>query len=132
MTSVLEASPPRFSPEEVAQIAADLFGLNGVATDLGSERDQTFLIDGPAGSGVVKISNRGEDPSTLDLEAAAILHIARVDATLPVARPRAVSTEFGAAASRAPVEGPEGRISCASSSGCTAGRRPGSLGRSRP
>lgn len=108
MTSVLEATPPRFSPEEVAQIAADLFGLDGVATNLGSERDQTFLIDGPAGSGVVKISNSGEDAATVDLEAEAILHIARVDETLPVARLRAVSTELGAAAYRATVEGPEG------------------------
>ena len=108
MTSVLEATPPRFSPDEVARIAADLFGLDGVATNLGSERDQTFLIDGPAGSGVVKISNRGEDAATLDLEAEAILHIARVDETLRVARPRAVSTELGAAAYRASVVGPEG------------------------
>ena len=82
MTSVLEATPPRFTPAEVAAIAAEQFGLRGEATDLGSERDQTFLV----GNGVVKISNLGEDAVTLDLEARAIAHVARVDPELPVAR----------------------------------------------
>ena len=85
-TSVLGAPPPRFSAAEVAAIAAERFGLAGEATDLGSERDQTFLVAGPGGDGVVKISNSGEDSATLDLEAAAIAHVARVDPGLPVAR----------------------------------------------
>src|SRR5262245_1840327 len=80
--SVLEASPPRFTPEEVAAIAAELFGVEGEARDLGSERDQTFLV----GDGILKISNTGEDPAILDLEAKALEHIGRVDPELPVAR----------------------------------------------
>ena len=40
--SVLEAPPPRFTAEEIAAIAGELFGLRGQARDLGSERDQTF------------------------------------------------------------------------------------------
>jgi Ser/Thr protein kinase RdoA (MazF antagonist) len=67
MTSVLEATPPSFSPDDVGRIAAELFGLDGMAVDLGSERDQTFLVEGQAGSGVVKISNLGESAATLDL-----------------------------------------------------------------
>src|SRR5262249_30671090 len=86
--SVLEAPPPRFSSDEVATIAAALFGLEGTATDLGSERDQTFLIDDGAGGGVLKISNLAEDPAVLDLECDALLHIGRVDPELPVARQR--------------------------------------------
>ena len=109
MSSVLEATPPRFSASAVARIAADLFGIDGgTAVDLGSERDQTFLVEGPGGSGVVKISNLGEKPETLDLEAEAILHVARVDSELPVARPLVVSSEAGAAAYRTTVEGPDG------------------------
>src|SRR5215211_1217801 len=108
MKSVLEATPPSFSADDVARIAADLFGLDGTVTDLGSERDQTFLAEGSAGSGVLKISNLGEKPSTLDLEAEAIQHILRVDPELPVARPRAVSEEAGAAAYRTTFEGPDG------------------------
>ncbi|HZC29471.1 MAG TPA: aminotransferase class III-fold pyridoxal phosphate-dependent enzyme, partial [Gaiellaceae bacterium] len=109
-SSVLEAPPPRFSADEVARIAAELFDVSGTAVDLGSERDQTFLIDdGCGGGGVLKISNLGEDPAVLDLETGAILHVARVDAGLPVARPR-IGRAGGKdpAAYRPTVEGPEG------------------------
>ena len=106
--SVLEASPPRFDDAEVERIAAERFGIEGRARNLGSERDQTFLVEGAGGSGVVKISNLGEDASTLDLEAAAILHIATVDPDLPVARPRAVSDADGLAAYRTTVDGVDG------------------------
>jgi 4-aminobutyrate aminotransferase-like enzyme/Ser/Thr protein kinase RdoA (MazF antagonist) len=93
--SVLEAPPPRFTAEEIAAIAAELFGLRGQARDLGSERDQTFLIDDGAAGGVLKISNLGEDADVLDLEAKAIEHISRVDPDLPVARLRASNTYEG-------------------------------------
>ncbi len=93
--SVLEAPPPRFTAEEIAAIAAELFGLSGQASDLGSERDQTFLIDDGASGGVLKISNLGEDAAVLDLEAQAIEHISRVDPDLPVARLRASNTYEG-------------------------------------
>ena len=97
--SVLETSPPRFSTEEAAAIAADVFGVEGAASDLGSERDQTFLIDDGGDGAVLKISNVGEDAAVLDLEREAILHIASVDPELPFARPRG---------ERATVDGPEG------------------------
>jgi 4-aminobutyrate aminotransferase-like enzyme/Ser/Thr protein kinase RdoA (MazF antagonist) len=93
--SVLEAPPPRFTAEEIAAIAAELFGLRGQSSDLGSERDQTFLIDDGAAGGVLKISNLGEDPDVLDLEAKAIEHISRVDPDLPVARLLASDTYEG-------------------------------------
>ena len=109
MTSVLEATPPSFSAEDVARIASEAFGLDGAATDLGSERDQTFLVEGQTGSGVLKISNTGEQATTLDFEAEAILHVLRVDPGLPVARPRAVSEAAGGAAYRTTVEGRDGR-----------------------
>ena len=93
MTSVLESTPPRFTADEAAQIAADVFGVHGSASDLGSERDQAFLIDDDRSGGVLKISNGREDPAALDLEEAAIAHVAAVDPDLPVARllaPRAM------------------------------------------
>jgi 4-aminobutyrate aminotransferase-like enzyme/Ser/Thr protein kinase RdoA (MazF antagonist) len=108
MSSVLDSKPPRFSPADVVRIAAEVFAIEGTATNLGSERDQTFLVEGPADAGVIKLSNLAEEPGTLDLEAEAILHIARVDPGLPVARPRVVSSEPGAAAYRTTVEGPDG------------------------
>src|SRR5919201_2590085 len=106
--SVLEATPPSFSADDVARIAAELFGLDGTVTDLGSERDQTFLVEGSSGSGVLKISNLGEQAETLDLEAEAILHIARADPELPVARLQVVSDAAGAAAYRTTFDGPDG------------------------
>jgi 4-aminobutyrate aminotransferase-like enzyme/Ser/Thr protein kinase RdoA (MazF antagonist) len=86
VSSVLESTPPRFTADEVAAIAAELFGLVGDGHDLGSERDQTFLIAGRGAEGVIKISNLGEDPAILDLEAATIAHVRSVDPGLPVAR----------------------------------------------
>jgi 4-aminobutyrate aminotransferase-like enzyme/aminoglycoside phosphotransferase (APT) family kinase protein len=83
---VLDASPPSFSAVEIAAIAADLYDLNGDARDLGSERDQTFLVEGADGAGILKVSNVAEDPLVLDFETEALAHIARADPELPVAR----------------------------------------------
>ena len=82
MASVLDSAPPQFTAEESAQIAAEVFGVRCTASALGSERDQAFLLE----SGVLKISNASEDPAVLDLEEAAIAHVAAVDPDLPVAR----------------------------------------------
>ena len=90
MTSVLDSVPPRFSAEDAARIAAETFGLRGTASALGSERDQAFLLD----NGVLKISNSGEDEAVLDLEEAAIAHVAAVDPDLPVARQLAPRATF--------------------------------------
>jgi 4-aminobutyrate aminotransferase-like enzyme/Ser/Thr protein kinase RdoA (MazF antagonist) len=83
MASVLESTPPRFTTGDVAALSVELFGAGGNARDLGSERDQTFLVEGV---GVVKISNAAENPANLDLEAAAIEHALRADPDLPIAR----------------------------------------------
>ena len=85
MSSVLDSTPPRFSLDDAARIAEDRFGVRGTASALGSERDQAFLLDG----GVLKISNPSEDEAVLDLEEAAIAHVAALDPELPVARPLA-------------------------------------------
>jgi 4-aminobutyrate aminotransferase-like enzyme/Ser/Thr protein kinase RdoA (MazF antagonist) len=93
--SVLDSTPPRFTADEAAQIAAEVFGVHGTASDLGSERDQAFLLDDGGAGGVLKISNSGEDEEVLDFEEAAIAHIAAVDPELPVARPLAPRAAFG-------------------------------------
>jgi 4-aminobutyrate aminotransferase-like enzyme/Ser/Thr protein kinase RdoA (MazF antagonist) len=82
VSSVLDSAPPKFTADEAARIAADLFGVQGTASPLGSERDQAFLLE----SAVLKISNPREDEALLDLEEAAIAHVAAVDPDLPVAR----------------------------------------------
>ena len=90
MNSVLETVPPRFTAEDAARIAAEVFGVHGAASALGSERDQAFLLE----DGVLKISNRSEDAGVLDLEESAIAHVAAVDPGLPVARPLAPRATF--------------------------------------
>jgi 4-aminobutyrate aminotransferase-like enzyme/Ser/Thr protein kinase RdoA (MazF antagonist) len=94
VSSVLDSAPPRFSADDAARIAAEVFGMHGTASTLGSERDQAFLLEDGAGGGVLKISNGSEDEAVLDLEEAAIAHIAAVDPGLPVARPLAPRATF--------------------------------------
>jgi 4-aminobutyrate aminotransferase-like enzyme/Ser/Thr protein kinase RdoA (MazF antagonist) len=94
VSSILEAAPPQFTADEAALIAADLFGIEGTASAIGSERDQAFLLaDGGLGA-VLKISNACEDEAVLDLEDAAIAHVVAVDPDLPVARPIAPRATF--------------------------------------
>src|SRR5262245_34823550 len=91
--AVLATARPGIQPEEVIELAARTFGVAAAsAVDLGSERDQTFLLrDATAAPiAVMKVSNAAEDPATLDMEALAVLHIRRVDPTLPVAVPWSV------------------------------------------
>jgi 4-aminobutyrate aminotransferase-like enzyme/Ser/Thr protein kinase RdoA (MazF antagonist) len=102
--SVLEAPPPRFTPDEAAAIAAELFRLAGTAEALGSERDQTFLIDDGGDGGVLKVSNLGEDAAVLDLETRAILHASAVDPGLPLPQPRVAAS----GTYRPTVDGPDG------------------------
>jgi 4-aminobutyrate aminotransferase-like enzyme len=93
--SVLESAPPRFTAEDAARIGAEVFGLAARAVPLGSERDQAFLLEGPEGNdAVLKISNSGEEADVLDLEEAAVGHVAAVDPGLPLARPLAPRAAF--------------------------------------
>jgi len=87
-SDVLRGQPPTFTPEEAAGLAAELFGMRGTASPLGSERDQGFLIRGADRPlGALKISNASEDPAIVDMETAAALHVLGADPSLPVAGP---------------------------------------------
>jgi Ser/Thr protein kinase RdoA (MazF antagonist) len=104
--SVLEAKAPAFSIEEAEEIAKRLFGVSGSAHALVSERDQNFHLRGTDGEEyVLKIANPAEDPSVLDFQTQALLHIARVDPELPV--PHLVTTTDGAPGCE--IEGADGK-----------------------
>jgi 4-aminobutyrate aminotransferase-like enzyme/Ser/Thr protein kinase RdoA (MazF antagonist) len=93
MDPVLAAARPSFDAVEVIDIARRTFDVDAAgARDLGSERDQTFLLVDREGEplAVMKVSNAAEDPATLDMEALGVLHASRVDPTLPLAIPRLV------------------------------------------
>ena len=88
--AVLAAAPPDFDAPAILDIARRTFDVHAAeARDLGSERDQTFLLldasDAPMV--VMKLSNAAESPATLDMEALAVLHASRVDPGLPLALP---------------------------------------------
>ena len=111
--AILASRLPEFSESDAVRIAAETFRVRAsTATNLGSERDQTFLLSGPAGDGlaIMKVSNAAEDPATLDMEALGVLHARRADPTLPVALPRiapgAEPDRDGAAAYRATTTSP--------------------------
>ena len=90
MDPVLAAARPAFDAAAVIEIARQTFDVAAAgARDLGSERDQTFLLLDPADAplAVMKLSNAAEDPATLDMEALGVQHAARVDPGLPLATP---------------------------------------------
>ena len=83
---VLTAALPAFSEVEAVALARELFGIDGVARAVASERDQAWLIDGERPA-VLKLSNAAEDPAQLDFEALAAQRVAQIDPTIPVALP---------------------------------------------
>jgi Ser/Thr protein kinase RdoA (MazF antagonist) len=93
MDPVLAAARPAFDAAGVVEIARQTFGVDAAdAKDLGSERDQTFLLldRDAAPLAVMKVSNAAEDPTILDMEALGVLHAGRVDPSIPLAAPWAV------------------------------------------
>jgi 4-aminobutyrate aminotransferase-like enzyme/Ser/Thr protein kinase RdoA (MazF antagonist) len=87
---VLSAEPPSFTDADAARIALEVFGVEGVASALRSERDQNFRLDSADGETfVVKISNTGEDLAVLEMENEGMAHAVQVDPSLPVPAIRA-------------------------------------------
>ena len=121
---VLTAAPPTFTEEEAAALARELFGVEGVAASVASERDQTFLIDGDRPA-VLKISNAAEDPARLDMEALAAQRVAQVD---PGCRSRcrgwsrARPTPDDPARTAPRQRRAERRTACGCTTGCPVGR----------
>ena len=90
MDRVLAAARPAFDADGAVDIARRTFEIDATgARDLGSERDQAFLLLDAADQplAILKLSNGAEDPATLDMEALAVLHAQRVDPSLPLAIP---------------------------------------------
>lgn len=107
----LAAPPPVFDEDDAVRIARDVFGLDGSATSLASERDRNFRVDARGGrSLVLKLQNPADGVDVVDFQTRALLHIERVEPSLPVVR--VVPVADGTAHWR-PVEGSDGRTSLA-------------------
>ena len=103
----LESTPPAFDEEAARQILREGFGVESSSLKpLAGERDQNFRANTAGGQRFLfKISNPADDRPILDLQAAALRHIERVDPGLPVMR--ALPTVTGEPWVEVP--GPDGR-----------------------
>jgi 4-aminobutyrate aminotransferase-like enzyme len=103
----LESTPPAFGTEAAARILRDRFGVESSSlTPLAGERDENFRVDAADGRRLLfKISNPADGLSTVEMQAAALRHIERVDPGLPVMRslPDVVGEPW------VEVRGPDGR-----------------------
>lgn len=93
-TMVAQAGP--LSIQQAVTLARDRFGLEVEATRLTGERDENFKLTQPDGTEyVLKIANPAENAAVTDLQIAALLHLARTEAELPV--PQILRTPGGEA-----------------------------------
>ena len=82
---VFEAKAPCFSEADAEGAVRELFHLEAAVRALYSERDQNFHVRAADGREfVLKVANPAEDPAVVDFQTRALLHIATVDASLPV------------------------------------------------
>ena len=78
-SDLLAVAAPSVGLEEASRIARDAFGIDGPIQPMGGERDQNFRVNDAGGDGfdyVLKIVNPAEDPKVLDLQRAALAHLA--------------------------------------------------------
>src|SRR4051812_41479075 len=97
---VLHTPAPRLSREAVAAIVAEHWAVDGAKVDLvAGERDLIAMV---GDRWALKVSNPAEDEATVEMEAAALVHVARADPALPV--PLAVLARDGRAIVTVPDE----------------------------
>lgn len=93
---VHETKAPVLSLGSAADALRRHFGIDGECSELPSERDRNVRVETDGGAAfVLKVSNCAESPDVVEMEVAAMDHIAGADADLPV--PRVVRDSAGAA-----------------------------------
>ncbi|MCF6377891.1 aminotransferase class III-fold pyridoxal phosphate-dependent enzyme [Nocardioides KLBMP 9356] len=80
---VLDEPAPRLSTDAVRRLAEKHWGVTGDVTPLSSERDANFLV---AGGHVLKVANPAESRALVEMEVAAMAHVAATAPDLPVPR----------------------------------------------
>jgi 4-aminobutyrate aminotransferase-like enzyme/Ser/Thr protein kinase RdoA (MazF antagonist) len=75
---------PALTADEAADFGRQLFGVDGEASPLPSERDQNFVLRTSAGDRfVLKIANGADDRALLEAQNAALVHVARSSTLCP-------------------------------------------------
>jgi 4-aminobutyrate aminotransferase-like enzyme/Ser/Thr protein kinase RdoA (MazF antagonist) len=83
----LQSPPPEMDISDIKRIAKENFSIAGIPESLGGERDQNFLIRPDNSSQqyvVLKVANQAEPDDLLDLQCAALDHIAQQNPRLPI------------------------------------------------
>lgn len=87
LASGLSVSFPRLNAFDALAITRRVYGIDGAATRFSTEKDDTFRIDASDRARyILKVSNPGETAEELDLQVAAMRHVAVVAPDLPVPR----------------------------------------------
>ena len=106
MSDSLAEKPPELDGALAEKLAWDLYGKQGTAARLTSERDQNFRLECAGGERfVLKISNPAEPVEVADFQVRALQHVASVDPGMPV--PRVVPSKGGLPLARVAAEGSE-------------------------
>ncbi len=91
----LRSPPPQLSERQAAHLSADVFGVQGRARRLGSHQDLNVRIDAADGAYVLKVANQSVSAEELDLQNAAMRHVAAALAREGLAVPTAMRTPDG-------------------------------------
>lgn len=95
---------PPITPAQAEAFLRDTYGITAAARPLGSERDANFEMQTADGSAyLLKITHPGEAPDVTEFQTASLLHLAAVNAALPV--PRVIRAADGRSAVRADWSG---------------------------
>ncbi len=93
--ALLDVAPrPGVDAARAAEIARDVFGVEGEVRELGSHQDRNFRVDAADGRTVLKVANRGWGRSAIEAQNAALVHLAERD--VPFAAPLPVPAADGA------------------------------------
>ena len=96
----LASDAPQVSVSEAARVAGELFALDGTPEPKRGERDRNFRLSARDGRDVIlKFCNEAEDPSVIDMQTEALLHIANYGPEIPV--PRVIAATNGEPVNRA-------------------------------
>lgn len=87
--ALLDVPPPAVGVALAERLAGELFGVHGVATELGGERDRNFRVAETDGmSWVLKVVHSHEAPAFTELQSIVLEHVRSRAPSLPVARVR--------------------------------------------
>lgn len=84
---LLRVPPLEVTTEQVTEILAAVYGLDGEVTALAGERDRNFRIDTGDRSLNLKVANPAESTAALEMQQLALRHVRRWDSKIPVPEP---------------------------------------------